>query len=336
MDIINDNDNKTDTKQTARHVGKPNKVKKVEGKKPVPAGASLDKVPETRSRARSTLVNPFDNKKPMNSKKESKPVETIGNERFNLLKSMFEKKVPAATLEVTTKKYEPKNFGFFQQKENNQTNEEKKSDFVFNQPAGISDGIKKRMQDLMNSNKRSSTQTIIDPILEKRRKEREMNDNDDEEEDEDEENLGISEDENSLDKDDEFSEFEEEKQKEDVKIEENKKERNDSILENEDSFEEKKEDSEVDLKKEKVTIEIKEEKNQIKSDSEQNAVSENTNQDRGKEIKNSLNNTNNCGEKDLQQTEISHEIQDIRNEEHKEQELNNNQIIKNSEHNEQF
>jgi len=342
MDIINDNANKTDTKQNTPHGGKHHKVKKVEGKKPVLASA--DKLPETRNRARSSLVNPFDNKKPMNSKKESKPVETIGSDRFNLLKSMFEKKGPPATAEVTTKKFEPKFFSNFQQKDNNQTTEEKKTDSVSIQPAGISEGIKKRMQDLMSSNRRSSAQPTIDPILEQRRKEREIsNDDPDDEEDEDEENLGISEDEESLEKDDEFSELEEEKQNENVKKEEIKKEKNDSILEDEDSFEEKKEDNEVAKKEEIDNIELKEdniketeETNIIKSDSDKNAVTDNTNQGANEEIKHSLNIYNHDQTTELQQREINHETRDFGNKEHKEQELNNNHILKESHDDENF
>ena len=345
MDIINDNDNKTDIKQTSHHKGKSIKVKKVEGKKPIPGVASFDKAPDTRSRAKSTLANPFDSKKPMNSKKESKPVETIGSDRFNLLKSMFEKKGPPATAEIITRKYEPKNFSVIQQKENIQTTEERKSDTVFVQPAGISDGIKKRMQDLMNSNKRSSAQTKIDPILEQRKKEREIKENDDDddqdEEDEEEENLGISEEEDNVEKDDEFSESDEEKQKEEVKIEEKNKEINDSIVDKDDSIEEQKEENNEEVLKEEKEIETKEdniteEKQEIKSYNEQNAASENIEKERIEEIKHTLVENKNDDTQNFQQEEIHHETLDFVKIKNIEEKLNSNPNKKESEYEEQF
>jgi hypothetical protein len=247
MDIKNENEIKKENNHSGHQKGKAGKVKKIEGKKPGPVAVTLDKTADLRGRAKSNLVNPFDNKKPLNSKKDSKPVITIGNDRFNMLKSMFEKKAPANN-EEPVKKFEPKKFSVFQQN-NVALKEEKKVDPIPSRPSGISDAIKKRMEDLMNSSKKQSAQAKIDPILEQRKVMREFDNNDDEDEkSEDNENLGISEEEDNLDKDDGLSESEEEK-------EEFIEEKDDDAFD--DSFDDKKE--KVEIKDEVIPVEAKQE-----------------------------------------------------------------------------
>jgi len=259
MDINNENEIQKENKKPATQKPKGGKVKKVEGKKPVPANVKLDNIPDTRGRAKSTLVNPFDNKKPLNMKKESKPVETIGSDRFNLLKSMFEKKAPANN-EEPAKKFEPKKLSVLQQN-TVPIKEEKKVDPLPNKPSGISDAIKKRMEDLINSNKRPSAQAKVDPILEQRKAMKEFENNEDDEyESDDHENLGISEEEDNLDKDDGLSESEEEKEKQEKRDEEKvkeelKEEKDDDAFS--DSFDDKKEKLEKnnDVKNDVKTVE---------------------------------------------------------------------------------
>ncbi len=62
--------------------------KRPEGKKSVKPSEAA---PEGRGRAKSTLVNPFNNTKAPANKKDAKPVETIGQDRFKNLLSMFSK-----------------------------------------------------------------------------------------------------------------------------------------------------------------------------------------------------------------------------------------------------
>jgi hypothetical protein len=242
MDIKNENDSKKENKHPGQQKGKGGKIKRVEGKKPGPSVLAAEKLPDTRGRAKSTLVNPFDNKKPLNTTKDSKPVATITSDRFNLLKSMFEKKADPVVTPQEPKKFEPKKFSVFQQFQNNQPQEEKKVEHIQNKPSGISDAIKKRMEDLMNSNKRTSVQPKIDPILEQRKFMRYSEENDDYE-DEDQEDFGIS-DESISDKDEGLSESEEEKEKSDEN-----KDKNQIIQEKEekeDSFEDDKKEVKVD------------------------------------------------------------------------------------------
>lgn len=250
MDIKNENETRKENKNTGNTKAKGGKIKKVEGKKPGPSGLAVEKLPESRGRAKSTLVNPFDNKKPINSKKDSKPLETIGNDRFNLLKSMFEKKAEPVAAKQEPFKFEPKKLSGFQLNQS-KPQEENKIDSFPNKPSGISDAIKKRMEDLMNSNKRPSAQPKIDPILEQRKFTRDSEDNFDYEDEDQEEDIGISEDEDISEKDDAFSESEEEKNEKNELIEE-KDEKEDSFHADSKKEVEEKKNFEIDVKNDNI------------------------------------------------------------------------------------
>lgn len=155
-------------------------------KKTVKPGAKKGNLPETRSRAKSTLVSNFEPKKNNpTSKKESKPVETIGNDRFTNLLSMFDKTktdISGAREDPgISKKLDMNKVGMF----SGQTGEGKT---VQNEPTkgGMSDNIKKRMEDLMESGRsKSTTSSTIDPVLLKNR----LNNPDDDDDNDNDDNI---------------------------------------------------------------------------------------------------------------------------------------------------
>jgi len=135
--------------------------------------------PEGRGRAKSTLVNPFDNKKPLNLKKESKPIEVIEKNRFASLLSMFDKKPAESQVkpeESGPKKLDMGKFSAFNKDQKN-TGDNQNEALKRNT---ISDSIKQRMDALMNANKsKAPSTTYIDPVLEERKKLRENDGGDD-------------------------------------------------------------------------------------------------------------------------------------------------------------
>ena len=144
--------------------------KKHESKKPGKANGP----PEGRGRAKSTLVNPFDNKKPLNTKKENKPIETFGQNRFQNLLSMFDKK-PAENNDnkedTGPKKLDMSKFSAFNKDNNNADNQND----ISKRNTVVSDSIKQRMDALLNANKNNKTSSgSIDPVLEQRKKLREQ------------------------------------------------------------------------------------------------------------------------------------------------------------------
>ena len=185
---INASDKKTSDGKKPHH-----KAKKAEGKKPVAAKPTEEVEVKGRARARTQVANPFDNKKAPVSKKETKPIETIGNNRFKDLVSRFEK--PKAEEKNTKEDPGPKKLDMSK----------------FNAFAGGSSGtgetggtiqkpvvansIQQKIEEMMNSKKRANTQILIDPVLEQRKKLREECGNDNEEEDgSDDADLDVSDD----------------------------------------------------------------------------------------------------------------------------------------------
>ena len=236
-------------------------VKKTD-KKPAGKGKKDDKkskppagLPEMRSRAKSTVVNTFEQKKGP-QKKELKPIETIGNDRFKNLLSMFDKKPEnkEAREDTGPKKLDMSKYAFGQSNTDSQDNNGPKKS------SEMADSIKKRMEALLNNNKSGGKSgSYVDPVLEQRRKQKELEAEDEEDEDyeeESEENLHISEDEDEHDK------------------EQSDKEENDDKEENEekDDNEEKEDDKENEVDKEendennKVDIEAKQEDNKDNED----------------------------------------------------------------------
>jgi hypothetical protein len=145
----------------------------------------------TRNRAKSNIVPNFE-KKPQ-IKKDIKPVQTIGNERFGLLLSMFDKKAPNNTSNAGSNrpvgKLDSSKFNNFSgnKDQNNQNNDNDDKKFE------VKDGIKNRMDNLMKSNDNKTSSTgYFDPILEKRRTHK-MDEDEFEEKSEEEEDLQIGE-----------------------------------------------------------------------------------------------------------------------------------------------
>jgi hypothetical protein len=210
MDITIANKEENIKKDQKKQLGKGKK----DDKKSKPSG----NLPETRNRAKSTVVGNFEQKKVPNPKKELKPIETIGNERFKNLLCMFDKKPDTKENKEDTapKKLDMSKFAFGQSENKDNTNSKRTTD--------IADGIKKRMESLMQSNKENSKSGFVDPILEQRRKQRELDgddeeDDDDEEDEESEENLHISEDEDEHNsKDEEDKDENKSDEEKDVKI----------------------------------------------------------------------------------------------------------------------
>ena len=99
-------------------------------------------------------------------KKESKPVEVIDKDRFNSLKAVFEKKESKSKGdENRPKKLGMEKISTFTNKENIKANENSQ-DQISQGQAGLSEGIKKRMESLLSSNKNAKQSTYVDPILE--------------------------------------------------------------------------------------------------------------------------------------------------------------------------
>lgn len=212
-------------------VGKKEEIVKKD-KKPAGKGKKDDKkskppagLPEMRSRAKSTVVNTFEQKKGPNIKKDVKPIETIGNDRFKNLLSMFDKKPEAGQSkeDAAPQKLDMSKFAFGKATEDSQTaNGPKKG-------SELADGIKKRMEALMSNNKeKERSASYIDPVLEQRRKQKELEGDEDEEEedydDESEENLHISEDEDEHKEEENFDEDDKEDDKEDLNDKDDDKE----------------------------------------------------------------------------------------------------------------
>jgi hypothetical protein len=84
-------ENLTEIKQEIQPTNRPT-AQKSKLKKPTEKSKQDEDAPIGRSRAKTTIVSNFE-KKPQ-AKKEIKPVQTIGSDRFNLLLSMFDKKQP--------------------------------------------------------------------------------------------------------------------------------------------------------------------------------------------------------------------------------------------------
>lgn len=203
--------------------------KRGEGKKPgKPQGP-----PDMRGRAKSTLVNPFEkNKTGGASKKENKPVETIGNDRFKNLLSMFDKKPEQGkenNEDPGPKKLDANKFSAFNGGNNAVSGKQSQG----MPKAGVADSIQKRMEALLNSNKNNrNTVAGLDPVLEQRRKQLEEEYGDEEEDDLgddhfDDDLSDLSEKKSDKD-DDSFSDSESEKKEEpkeqEAKVSEEKKE----------------------------------------------------------------------------------------------------------------
>jgi hypothetical protein len=158
-----DSENKVEDKNKKVEVQKKKNDTKKPGKRSGPK--------EPRDRAKSTLVNPFDSKKPVNSKKETKPVETIGENRFKNLLSMFDKKSGPAKEnkeDPGPMKLDMNKFSAF----NIDNSNDKHRSSMDIRPSGASSTIKERMEALLNSNKTNNKNSVstIDPVLEQRRK----------------------------------------------------------------------------------------------------------------------------------------------------------------------
>lgn len=186
-----------DTKDTniettsAKKENKPTKPKN-ETKKTSKAGP-----PQTRSRAKSTLVSNFEAKtNNPNVKKDIKPVETIGNDRFKNLLSMFDNsnnKEGALKEDPDPKKLDMNKFSAFSGEKGGNADSQDP-----NKPL-MSEGIKKKMQDLLDKGKaqtRGSAQ--FDPVLKGM-----LKDDEDEEEQNDEHGAISEEDDLNLSAEDE-------------------------------------------------------------------------------------------------------------------------------------
>jgi hypothetical protein len=231
-----ENAKKTDKKPTG-------KGKKDDKKSKPPAG-----LPETRSRAKSTVVNTFEQqKKGPNQKKDLKPIETIGGDRFKNLLSMFDKKPDSnqAREETGPKKLDMSKYAFGQSNNDGQDNNGSK------RSTDVADSIKKRMESLLSNNKNGGKSgSYVDPVLEQRRKQKELEAEEEEDEDfddESEENLHISEDE-----DDKESDKDEKEDKENIEDKEDKEDDDNEIKEDdkEHDKEEKDENEEEKIKEE--------------------------------------------------------------------------------------
>jgi hypothetical protein len=81
--------NKIEENKSGNDSNQPNQKSKVKK----PEKPKLDDDAQGRTRSKTTTVMPNFEKKPQ-AKKEIKPVQTIGSDRFNSLLSMFDKKKP--------------------------------------------------------------------------------------------------------------------------------------------------------------------------------------------------------------------------------------------------
>jgi hypothetical protein len=234
-----------------------NKPKKPEGKKPA---GNKPTATDTRGRAKSTLQNPFESKKAPTTKKETKPVETIGSERFQNLKAMFEKKPESKdnNEDPGPKKLEMDKLSAFNKEKENTANSQQTA----NQTAGsVSDTIKKRMEMLLNANKnRSNTITNVDPVLEHRKKMREMQGEDGDEEDEDDDDMDeIGDDDHISEEEDNDRENKEEKELGDEIDEESEKLSDNSSVMSENKPLDKENEKELENNHEKENIELEQE-----------------------------------------------------------------------------
>ena len=201
-----DTNTKVEEKSEVKAKGGRDVKKRPEAKKP---GKVAESAPEGRGRAKSTLVNPFNNKKTPAGKKDVKPVETIGQDRFKNLLSMFEKpdKDKENKEDTGPKKLDMSRFSAF-----SKTNESTASNDVNSgdNKGSVSEGIQKRMQALLNNNKPGAANNKgLDPVLEQRKKMREdqeesndSKDFDDDDDDEDDFNDHLSDDKDGEAKDD--------------------------------------------------------------------------------------------------------------------------------------
>lgn len=107
-----------------------------------------------------------DPKKINKVKKESKPVEVIDKDRFNSLKAVFEKREDKSnTAYNKPSRLNVEKLSTFTNKENIKTNDN--SQYKPTQLQGLSDGIKKRMENLFSSNINTSKPIgYVDPVLE--------------------------------------------------------------------------------------------------------------------------------------------------------------------------
>jgi hypothetical protein len=177
--------NITNTKEEVEVVTKPkglgSKIKKPENKPEQP-----------RSRTKPTLVSNFE-KKPQ-AKKEIKPVETIGNDRFKLLLSMYDNNKGKENNNCN-----PRQVGKLDNSKLNAFNSNKEEVDVCDKQGGDKEGIKSRMESYLKNGENINTPSSShwsDPILEKRRTQK----MDDEEEidDTNEEDLEIASDNENL------------------------------------------------------------------------------------------------------------------------------------------
>jgi hypothetical protein len=169
-------------------------VQKSKIKKPADKKLEQDGI-QGRSRAKTTTIIPTFDKKPQ-AKKEIKPVQTIGSDRFSNLLSMFDKKQPDNKGNENARqvgKLDSNKFNaFHSNKEPIELNLDKKE--------GVTNNIKKRMENLLDNNKTKTTSGgYIDPIIQAR-KERLNTEVEKEEEEEDigSDNLHISEEEEDI------------------------------------------------------------------------------------------------------------------------------------------
>jgi hypothetical protein len=99
-------------------------------------------------------------------KKESKPVEVIDKDRFNSLKAVFEKKGEKSKAdENRPNKLGMDKLSTFTNKENIKVNENSQDQGALGQQ-GLSEGIKKRMENLLSSNNSAKQASYVDPVLE--------------------------------------------------------------------------------------------------------------------------------------------------------------------------
>jgi hypothetical protein len=262
MDIFVGNNKEENVKKDKKTIGK---GKKDDKKSKPPAG-----LPESRGRAKSTVVNTFEQKKGPNTKKDLKPIETIGNDRFKNLLNMFEKKPEATQNKEDTgpRKLDMSKYAFGKSNDNQDNNGSKRS-------SDMADGIKKKMDMLMSNNKEGGKSgSYVDPVLEQRRKQKELEaeDEDDEDyDDESEENLHISED------DDEKEESDKEEKDDDKEEKDEDKEEKDEDKEEKDEENEEKEDKEEVEKKDNEDKEDKEEN--VEEKGEQKNIENNEDKD---------------------------------------------------------
>jgi hypothetical protein len=148
-----------------------------------------------RKRANSNIVPNFE-KRPQ-IKKEIKPVQTIGNDRFSLLLSMYDRKAPENKENNNTRqigKLDTSKFSKYIGDKDEEANPNDKGD----KKVGVKDGIKNRMENLLKNNEnKENSAGYYDPVLENRKKKR--NDNNEEEDEDDveefnEEDLHIGDD----------------------------------------------------------------------------------------------------------------------------------------------